>query len=47
MKIKKSLQIDSKLHQKLRLYCAINETTISEIVEKSVDLYISKKTNKG
>ncbi len=47
MKVKKSLQIDAKLHQKLRLYCAINDTSISKIVEKSVDLYISKKSKKG
>ena len=46
MKIKKSLQIDAKLHQKLRLYCAINDFTISEIVEKSLSLYI-KKSKKG
>ena len=31
MKIKKSLQIDRNLHQKLRLFCAINDVTISAI----------------
>ena len=46
MKIKKSLQIDRNLHQKLRLFCAINDVTISEVVEKSLDLYIDKGSKK-
>ena len=46
MKIKKSLQIDRNLHQKLRLCCAINDVTISEVLEKSLDLYIDKKNEK-
>ena len=46
MKIKKSLQIDRNLHQKLRLFCAINSVTISEVVEKSLDLYIDEKSKK-
>lgn len=46
MKTKKSLQIDKSLHQKLRLFCAINDVTISEVVEKSVDLYIDKGSKK-
>ena len=46
MKTKKSLQIDRNLHQKLRLFCAINDVTISEVVEKSLDMYIDKRSKK-
>jgi hypothetical protein len=35
------------MHKKIRLYCAQNELTIREVVERAVEIYISNKNKEG
>jgi len=45
--INKSVQLSRSTHQKLRMYCALNDKTISSVVDKAINLYINNNTNKG
>ena len=43
----KSVLLTKTTHQKLRMYCALNDKTISSVVDKAINLYINNNTNKG
>lgn len=45
--INKSVQLSRATHQKLRMFCALNDKTISSVVDKAINLYINNNTNKG
>ena len=45
--INKSVQLSRNTHQQLRMYCALNDKTISSVVDKAINLYINNNTNKG
>ena len=45
--INKSVQLSRATHQKIRMYCALNDKTISSVVDKAINLYINNNTNKG
>lgn len=45
--INKSVQLNRATHQKLRMFCCLEDKTISSIVDKAIILYINNNTNKG
>ena len=45
--INKSVQLSRSTHQKLRMFCCLEEKTISSVVDAAINLYINNNTNKG
>ena len=45
--INKSVQLSRATHQKIRMYCALNDKTISGIVDEAINNYINTNTNKS
>ena len=45
--INKSVQLNRATHQKLRMFCCLEDKTISSVVDKAINLYINNNTNKG
>tara|TARA_Y100000593_G_scaffold39396_1_gene76105 strand:+ start:869 stop:1135 length:267 start_codon:yes stop_codon:yes gene_type:complete len=43
--INKSVQLSRATHQKLRMFCASSDQTISSVVDKAIILYINNNTN--
>ena len=41
-KITKSVQLSKDLHSKVRIFAALNDESISSIIEKSINYYIEK-----
>ena len=40
--INKSVQLSRSTHQKLRMFCCLEEKTISSVVDEAINLYINK-----
>ena len=41
-KICKSVQLSKDVHQKVRIFAALNDESISSVIEKSINYYIEK-----
>ena len=41
-KITKSVQLSKDVHQKVRIFAALNDESISSVIEKSINYYIEK-----
>ena len=46
MKVTKSLQIDRNIHQRLRIFCALHDMKINDVVEESVQQFLNTKEKK-
>ena len=42
-KICKSVQLSKDVHQKVRIFAALNDESISSVIEKSINYYIKNK----
>tara|TARA_R100001198_G_C5138957_1_gene153699 strand:+ start:265 stop:426 length:162 start_codon:yes stop_codon:yes gene_type:complete len=43
----KSVLLTKTTHQKLRMFCCLEEKTITSVVDSAINLYINNNTNKG